>query len=214
MNLMSRHVAMLMASLFILFYSTIIIGQTCTEMGRVTFIKGPIKILKIGEIQWRHLAMNDLLCEEDKLDFSTADSEYKYVSIRGDTHHIVTGSFFARQQFAQRLRDSPALMYLLNLLGVSGIVGLIAFIPFSKMVLGVIVIFLGAFFPIPNGQNNGGEIIIRLKKLILKFRGGIRLLVVTAGIILVVGAMADGCEAELGSQQLPALPQSQKILSK
>jgi hypothetical protein len=94
------------------------------------------------------------------------------------------------------------LMYLLELLGVAGIVGLIAFIPWTKMALGAVLAFLGAFFPTRNVAQAQGQGEVRWKQVIAKFSGGVRVGVVIAGMILLIGALLDGYQKKQAEEEM------------
>jgi hypothetical protein len=83
-------------------------------------------------------------------------------------------------------------IYFLELLGIAGITGLLAFIPWTKMALGAVLAFLGAFYPTLKVVPTKGQGEIQWKQMIAKFSRGAGIAVVLAGIILHIGAILDG----------------------
>lgn len=84
-------------------------------------------------------------------------------------------------------------MYIMESLGIIGLVGLISYITWTKMALGAALSLLGAFFPELHIKEGGkGEGTIDIGKVKVVFRGGLRFVVVIAGLVLIVGAVLDG----------------------
>lgn len=90
---------------------------------------------------------------------------------------------------------AKAILYLMELVGVGGLLGLLGFITWTKMGLGAALSLLGAFFPELHVKNNEqGEGKIDAGKVSVVFRGGLRFVVVVAGLVLIVGSVLDGHE--------------------
>ena len=88
-----------------------------------------------------------------------------------------------------------AVVYLCELVGVGGLIGLVAYISWTKMALGSALSLLGAFFPELHMKREGtGEGKIDAGNIKVVFRGGLRFVVVVAGLVLIVGAVLDGHE--------------------
>jgi len=88
-----------------------------------------------------------------------------------------------------------SLEFLLELLGVGSIGGLLAFVTWTKITLGRALTFLGAFFPKLRSQKEPPQkqvAQIKLWTFLVRMSGGLRLGVVVAGLILVIGAVIDG----------------------
>lgn len=90
------------------------------------------------------------------------------------------------------------LNYLIELFGVATLIGAFAFISWTKMALGGALAVIGAFFPSLRDarQTPVNEGKVAWHNLLVSFKGGIRVLVVFAGITLIVGAVADAKDEE------------------
>jgi len=86
-------------------------------------------------------------------------------------------------------------IHALELIGVGGLVALFAFIPLTKLGLGGALAILGAFFPnFHSEKNKSGTAQVKFLAFLFKMSGGLRFAVVTAGIIVLIGAVIDGHE--------------------
>jgi hypothetical protein len=106
-------------------------------------------------------------------------------------------------QFRLQRLMAKVLTYLLELGGVGGIVALLAFIPWTKLALGGVLAFLGAFFPNFGGtkvDRQGGYAQIKVLNILLKMSGGLRFGLVLAGLIVLVGAILDGHQGYVANQ--------------
>jgi len=86
------------------------------------------------------------------------------------------------------------LQYVLEIGGLGAIIALMAYLPVTKLAVGGILTLVGAYFPDLRGRENlqKGTAQIRFANVLLKVSGGLRFAVVIAGIVVLIGAMADG----------------------
>lgn len=88
---------------------------------------------------------------------------------------------------------SRIVIYLLELLGLIGIVGMLAFIPWTKMALGGALAAIGAFFPrLQEEKDRPGKLTLKHKAIQVMLNGGPRFALVSAGIVVLLGALLDG----------------------
>ena len=83
---------------------------------------------------------------------------------------------------------------ILEYVGVAGIIGLISFVSWTKLALGAVLTFLGAFFPKAGARKEsleGGNAQIKVLNIFLKMSGGLRFGVVLAGLIVLAGSLLD-----------------------
>lgn len=84
---------------------------------------------------------------------------------------------------------------LLEWLGLAGIVSLFAFIAWTKMALGAVLCFLGAFYNPRFKRSERGEGTVRASsQFFVKFKGGLRFCVVFGGIILLIGSVVGASD--------------------
>lgn len=89
--------------------------------------------------------------------------------------------------------------------GVVGIIAFLAFVPLKTIVLGVIVIIVGAFLPAAITAANAGRASISLGKgRSFSIAGTLRFVVVIAGLLIVLGSFYQGAENMSGSQPAQA----------
>jgi hypothetical protein len=77
----------------------------------------------------------------------------------------------------------------LEYLGLAGIIGILAFITWTKMLLGAVVTIVGAFFPSRNSDKATGTGTIKWSQFNVAFKGSLRIGVIIAGIVLIVGLL-------------------------
>src|SRR5262245_32322686 len=86
------------------------------------------------------------------------------------------------------------LRFLIELIPVLATAGYLGYISVPKMAVGALLTFLGAFYPSMKDarQSKEGTGQLSWKQITIKFSGGIRFLVVIAGMIVLVGATFEG----------------------
>jgi hypothetical protein len=91
------------------------------------------------------------------------------------------------------------LQYLLEIWGLGAIMALMVYLPWTKLALGGVLTVLGAFFPDLRGRKNlqEGTAQVRFANVLLNVSGGLRYAVVIAGIVVLIGAVADGHQEAL-----------------
>jgi hypothetical protein len=88
------------------------------------------------------------------------------------------------------------IIYIFDLISIAGVVGFMAFFPLTKLALGCVMTFLGAFFP---GGKGEGHVECAWDEFKIIFRGCARFGVVAGGLIILGMAFSEGWEnAKIG----------------
>jgi hypothetical protein len=81
--------------------------------------------------------------------------------------------------------------WLLELLGLGGVLAAVAYISWTKMTLGCAIALIGAFFPKTRSDGAKGSGELHTKGTRAVFKGSLRVGLVLAGIVLLIGSLAD-----------------------
>ena len=85
-------------------------------------------------------------------------------------------------------------VWLIELLSLVGLVAILAYVKWSLTTLGAVLTLIGAFFPkmsTDKSKKTKGSAKVKSKNLSLIFRGSLRIGVILAGLLLVIGGVAN-----------------------